>query len=832
MSAQRVDLAEIKARFPKSRLLELAEQEGLTVRGGKSSCPRRCSDSPDSASYFEKDGSAGWKCHRCEAGGDVFTLVESTRNLDFREALQVVEQLAGVVHPKPGRRPTPPIGELWAALVDDDHAVRHYLDTRGLAGALDRGLARCNVGRSGFWWLDSRARDGYRLAVGLFNTAGALFSLQVRSVTAQADPKKTKLNCLGIDYPAGKLAMGDVAGARSAPLVHLTEGIADTLALQLAGAVALGAPGVECVSALPGFLGDVAGRTVVLCPQNDAGHTRARLRSEQVFAAVRDQLRSRGARVLVLATPAEHKDPADWLRAVGPEAFAAAVRDRPAEDLELQPAPEPAEPQPVAQGSSALAARPLAEVIPLHKRFALTDTGNAERMVAQHGGDLRFCHTWGSWLVWDGVRWERDATSEVHRLAKATVRTMRDEYQREVERRRKNPLLQRADEYLSALGEFAKKSESRDRRRAIVDLAAVESEVSIRAEQLDASPWLINLQNGTVDLRSGSLDPHQRDQLLTRVIPIQFDPAAECPRWRQFIGEIFLGNEELISFVQRCVGYSLTGLTQEQVFFLCYGTGENGKSAFLSMLESLLGDYALTADFNTFAAGDVAPGAPRPDLVRLRGARLVTAAEPDQKIHLSESRLKQITGEDPIVARSLHEREQEFRPILKLWLMANHKPTVTESNHGFWRRVRLIPFDYRVPAATKDAGLKEKLRAELPGILRWALEGCLAWQRSGLGEARAVSEATEEYRSEMDVLGRFFEDCCELDREHSCPAAELYDAYEKWCGYVSEKPMSKVAFGRKLKDRGLRQDRTKVGRFWSGVRVLPRKPARPEGGDR
>jgi putative DNA primase/helicase len=813
------DLRELKQRFDKVRLLALAETEGLTVRGGKMTCPRRCSDAPDSASVSERDGTALWHCHRCDQGGDVFSLLGYTRGVaDFKEQLRVVEQIAGLPAAPARRRgppPAPPIAHLWDACAGDDPAVRSYLASRGLEAALDRGLCRCSVGRASWYWLDRKASEGYRLAMALRDREGRLVSLSVRAVVPLEAKAKRMLNCASI--PSADTAFGDVASARTAPRVYLSEGIADTLALQLAGVVAVGAPGVDSISALPRFCGELRGREVVLCPQNDPDGSRASARAALLFAAAADALRVAGARVLLLRTPDAHKDPAEWLQAAGLDAFTAAVRDSPAEDLELQPAAA-ADPSPASSGSGALDTAPqLAEIIALPRRFPLTDTGNAERLVALHGEDLRYCHDWKEWLVWDGARWRRDSTSEISRLAKATVRTMRAEFDRETERRRKNPLLQRPDEYLFALGSHAKKSESADRRRAMVALAAVERAVSAVADELDAQPLELNVKNGTLNLETGELREHERSSLHTRVVQVAWDPAAECPRWTQFLDEIFLGNQELLAFVQRAVGYSLTGLTLEQVFFFCFGSGENGKTAFLSILQSLIGEYALSAAFETFTARESNPGAPRPDLVRLRGARLVTASEPDQNAHFSESLLKLITGEDPLVARTLNEREQQFLPVLKLWLIANHQPRVSDASHGFWRRVRLIPFDYLVPAEKKDPQLTVKLRAELPGILRWAVEGCIAWRRNGLGAPRVVIEATQEYRSDMDVIGRFLEEACE-SFEGSTPVAELYAHYEKWARNSEITPLSKDTLSKKLKSRGVRRADTDTVRKWKGIR--------------
>jgi putative DNA primase/helicase len=445
--------------------------------------------------------------------------------------------------------------------------------------------------------------------------------------------------------------------------------------------------------------------------------------------------------------------------------------------------------------------------------FKYTDTANADQLVAQHGDDLRYCNAWATWLHWDGSRWQRDLTGEVDRRAKAVVAKMQADADAILEAFADGP----PDPAAKALVGWAKKSAGAGRRAAMVQLASVEKEIVAKPEDFDADPWKLNVANGTVNLKTGDLVHHKREDLLTKITPILYDAKAECPLFLQFLDDIFLSRQDLIEFVRRAIGYTLTGLTNEQVFFVCYGTGKNGKSVLLKVLEKLLGDYSRVASFDTLSSRDVNPGAPRPDLVRLRDARLVVASEPDQRTHLSESTLKLITGQDTVVARSLHEKEQEFTPVLKLWLMANHKPRASESNHGFWRRVRLIPFDYRVPDDKQDKHLGEKLEAELPGILAWAVRACVDWQRSGLGEAAAVVAATQAYQDEMDVIGQFIGDRCVRDSNAIARKGELFDAFTKWCEENGEREMSKKTFGMRLAERGIIEDRNEKSRFWRGI---------------
>jgi P4 family phage/plasmid primase-like protien len=451
---------------------------------------------------------------------------------------------------------------------------------------------------------------------------------------------------------------------------------------------------------------------------------------------------------------------------------------------------------------------------------ALTDVGNAERLVRQQGESLRYCHLMDSWFHWGQTRWLRDQSGEVIRRAIATARLIPAEKKHV---RPANPSKEsdqkRYTSECDAIDAWAKRSEDSARISAMVKLGQSHARMAVLPEVFDADVSALNLLNGTLDLKTGELRPHRREDLHSKQVAIAFDPKATCPRWLQFLEEVFVGDEELIAFVQRAMGYSLTGSTKEQCFFICYGIGENGKSRTIQVLEHLLGEYGTAADIETLASKEAQPGSIRSDLVRLRGARLVTTTEPEQRMQLSEALLKKLTGEDQVVARAPYEREIVFTPAFKLWMMSNHRPRVKESNHGFWRRVRLIPFQYRVPASRKDPQLLEKLKAEAPGILNWAVKGCLDWQRMGLGAAEAITRATQTYRAEMDGIGRFLLDCCEQVAGATVSVAELYDAYRAWCVDCRERPMTKNQLGTRLTERGIEEARTREERCWADLRL-------------
>jgi putative DNA primase/helicase len=330
---------------------------------------------------------------------------------------------------------------------------------------------------------------------------------------------------------------------------------------------------------------------------------------------------------------------------------------------------------------------------------------------------------------------------------------------------------------------------------------------------------LFNAENGTIDLQKRAyLRPHERGDLLTKRSRVPFIPSARCPTWEAFLFRVMDGNEDLVRFLQRAVGYSLTASTREQVLFLLWGSGANGKSTFMEILRLILGDYAMQAEFSTFLKQD--SEAVRNDIARLVGARLVAAVETESGLPLAEALVKQMTGGDVVTARFLFKEYFEFRPTFKVWLAANHKPIIRGTDHGIWRRIRLIPFIVTIPENERDPDLGEKLKAELPGILAWAVKGCLDWQEQGLGVPEKVRSATAAFRDEMDVLGGFLTDLCVVENEATGKSAELYAAYKKWAEENGERVMSQKSLAMRLVERGFEPCKGTLGaRCWRGLRL-------------
>ncbi|NSW83145.1 MAG: DNA primase [Syntrophothermus sp.] len=439
-----------------------------------------------------------------------------------------------------------------------------------------------------------------------------------------------------------------------------------------------------------------------------------------------------------------------------------------------------------------------------------TDLGNARRLVKLHGRDLRYCHPWGKWFVWNGQRWSKDATAEVVRRAKDVVRELYAEASREPDEDRRK-----------ALAKHALRSESENRIAAMISLAESEPGIPVLPDDLDRDPWQLNCLNGTLNLRTGELRPHKREYLITRIIPVRYDPDATCPQWEAFLNRIMDGRQELIDFLQRAAGYSLTGITDERCLFILWGSGKNGKSSFLGAMALLLGDYATRTPTETLLTkkGDVIPN----DIARLKGTRFVYASEAEEGRRLAEAQIKDLTGGDKVSARFMHAEWFDFTPEFKLWLGTNHKPVIRGTDNAIWDRIRLIPFTVRIPDSEQipKRELMARFKAELPGILSWAVKGCLEWQKQGLGMPEEVKTATEGYRAEMDILADFLADCCIIDKKAKTKAADLYQAYCKWCEENGEQAIAKRTFGIRLKERGFESRRGTGGpNWWHGIGLV------------
>jgi putative DNA primase/helicase len=448
--------------------------------------------------------------------------------------------------------------------------------------------------------------------------------------------------------------------------------------------------------------------------------------------------------------------------------------------------------------------------------FLMTDSGNAELIAAKFRDRLRFDHRRGRWLVWMHNKWVEDCDGEVCRLAKAAAR---DRLAAAAKIKHDDP----RKEHI----QWALQSESRYRLQAALDLAKCTPPVSDAGANWDTDRFLLGVRNGAVDLRTGQLRSVSPADRITIYSDSLFDPAAVCPRFESFLGEVFLHDADVIAFIQRAIGYCLTGAVTEQCLFLCYGHGENGKSTFLETIRSILGGYAHDLPFSAFELAG--RSAISNDLAGLVSKRFVTASETNESIRLNEGRVKALTGGDRCTARFLYKEYFSFDPTAKFWLAFNHKPQVTDDSHGFWRRVRLIPFLAQFSGSECDKGLVTKLKAETSGVLAWAVKGCLLWQQQGLGLPNSIDLATKTYREESDPLVEFLDERYDICEDAFVESSVLRRDYENWAAENGDKPLNNRALSSRLRARGLVNDRLGHNRVrvWKGLRPK----AAPQMGD-
>jgi putative DNA primase/helicase len=454
-----------------------------------------------------------------------------------------------------------------------------------------------------------------------------------------------------------------------------------------------------------------------------------------------------------------------------------------------------------------------------------TDLGNGERFVAQHAKRVRYVATWDKWIIWDDARWRIDTTREVWRLAKKTVRSV----YKEVAKLANQPNAD-ADE-IEELSAWAKASERRERIAAMLALAANEQGVAIDHSVLDCDPWLLNCANGTVDLRTGELRAHDPADLLTKSTGVEYpnEPGVDTPVWDEFLESTFLANIGLIKFLQRLIGYAAAGIIREHVLAILWGTGSNGKSTLLNAILDALGDYGFQAPqgFLMVKRGETHPT----ELTDLFGARFVSVAETEEGQRLNEGLVKVLTGGERIRARRMREDFWEFAPTHTPFMATNNKPVVRGGDYGIWRRLKLIPFTQRFvdpaeadehpSAPLKDRELPAKLRQEQGGILRWIVEGCLAWQREGLNPPNVVKVATRAYKDESDIFKNWLADRCEVDPQAEWKASAAYKAYREWCDESGERPVSRNKFAEKVEAAGFeRLPHRRDGNYYAGFRPL------------
>jgi putative DNA primase/helicase len=434
----------------------------------------------------------------------------------------------------------------------------------------------------------------------------------------------------------------------------------------------------------------------------------------------------------------------------------------------------------------------------------LTEAGAAERFARRHGNDVRFDYRRERWLLWRGHRFEPDTAAAIYRLVLDFIRGWQHDALEVPDRDRRDAVIK-----------FALRLEQQNAIAGLLRLARTLKPIADAGDSWDADPWLLGVPNGVVALRTGTRRDGRREDGITLRAGADFNPSATCPRFEQFVLEISNGDPELARFHQRFAGYALTGDVSEQVLMMQFGGGANGKSTLIRALLHVWADYGDVVAFQTIERTCQRSTIPN-DLAALAGRRLVVASETREGARLDEGRLKSLTGGDPIRARYLNAEWFTFRPTLKLALCVNHRPVVTDDSHGFWRRVRLVPFERTF---SPNPALESQLQDEAAGILAWAVRGCLDWQQHGLGQPARVQQATSDYAADSDPLASFLDEACELDEHAETSGADLFDNYRHWSerhGLSERERLTATAFGRRMGERFTRR-KTRQGVVYEGV---------------
>jgi len=445
----------------------------------------------------------------------------------------------------------------------------------------------------------------------------------------------------------------------------------------------------------------------------------------------------------------------------------------------------------------------------IKRQYDMTDSGNAQRLKDKYGNIIRYSYNRKRWYYWDGKVWRMDDSGEVKKLADVIVEDIKREAFMEQDEKTQMDLLKWANKTASSKG-----------KESMIKECQHLDGIPASPDMFDAYGDYLNCQNGIINLRNGELIPHDANFMMSKICLAEYDTERKKPvQWLKFLDDVTGGNPALQDYIQRCIGYSLSGSNKEQCAYFVYGMGNNGKSTFLDTIADLLGGYASNAQPDTVMSKKFGDNGTLSDIARLKSARFVTCEEPTEGVRLNEGLLKQLTGGSKITCRFLYGDEFEYTPEFKIWVATNHKPIIRGTDFGIWRRIKLIPFEVTIPKDKVDKNLKYKLRDEFPQILAWAVEGCIKWQKYGIDEPEIVMDAVKEYKVEMDLLASFIEQCIEIDYDSadSIPASELFRVYSKWAKANNEYEMSSKKFfreiGKKLPDKG----RSSKGIFYKSI---------------
>lgn len=772
----------------------LCDALGMKRDGNRYFCPHCQADGghhADGDFSIEK----GFKCHKCDWSGDGLALVREVRHCDFPAAADFARGVFNVAEGTPMPKPkTRKAGKV------------HPTIEKAAGAAL---------------WGVEKGADGKRHTLtrtDVYNDAeGQAVAAVLRFEPVEGEGKTFR----PIHAVNGGWKMGDPPGAW--PLFGLPEVLKESGTVFVVEgektATAGASIGLTCTTSAHGAKSPtksdwtpLAGRDVVILPDNDdAGRGYAAKVAGLVTAAGAASVRvvnlpglpMKGDLADIVAERIG-ENPAD-LRA---EVVAAVESAKP------WTAPQEAEPMPLPDGGD-----PIAEAR-AGRPYAMTDLGNAERLVAYHGDKFRWDVSRKCWRIWDGKRWAADNALRVHLLAAGSARKIRKEAS-------VAPPGGDGGDFGMMLFKWAVKSEGRDRLSAALEVAKSQPGIAVGADELDADPWALNVENGTLDLRTGKLRPHNRADLLTKLAPVEYRQGLRCERWERFLRDATGGDEATIAFLRLAAGYTLTGDTSEEKLFLVYGPEASGKTTFLEALRACLGEYAriIQADLLARQRESKGGGAASPELACLAGARLAAGSEMEQGRELAEALAKNLTGGEPLTARHLYAEMFDFVPQFKLWLALNHCPKVSADDGAIWRRILRIGFTHTVPPEKRDKTLKPYLRDPKGGaaaVLAWAVEGCLRWQREGLAVPEAVAKSTAAYRDESDPLATFFEDCLLFNSLGWSSWTSIWEAYNEHStemGVAEKYRVSPKRLQERLKHRECVADRRMQGRGWRGVEL-------------
>lgn len=442
------------------------------------------------------------------------------------------------------------------------------------------------------------------------------------------------------------------------------------------------------------------------------------------------------------------------------------------------------------------------------KYYSFDDTGNAQRLYNMFSNIIRFNYNDKRWMIYSQNKWIYDISGCIEKLIGEAVEAMKKEmvYYEEYDAKNGTEMKKEFEKHMKKARNYNSKS-------------ALEKEirhyVPVTPNALDSNKMLLNTPEGIINLKTFEITHNTPDAYFTKSTSISYSKDAKCPLWEKFLDDIFAKNEELIKYVQKAAGYSLTGATDEQCAFFLYGTGNNGKSTFIDIIRIIFGDYASNIQPETIMVKNNNSSA-NSDIARLKGARLVTSVEPNEGVRLNEGLLKQLTGDDIVTARKLYGEEFEFKPEFKLWMATNHRPIIRGTDTGIWRRIHLIPFEVQIPKDKVDKKLKEKLLEETDGIFRWCIDGLKLYQSEGLKKPAVVEQATADYKNEMDTIGKFLDECTIQSFGNYVKASELYHVYTKWCETNGEYKMTNTKFGMEIQKK-YEKKRMKYGLVYSGL---------------